>query len=115
MLKWGVGEHDAELGQVVRDGWREFEGVGEAVGVAAGCAATQQHNGTNAAGQQVALNAIDMTQAFGIGKAAYHNGKRLVAATLATAQLAHRLFVGGVASQVKPTQPLDGDDATACQ
>lgn len=45
MLKRGVGEHDAKLGQVVRDGWREFEGVGGAVGVVAGCAATQQHNG----------------------------------------------------------------------
>ena len=61
MLKRGVGEHDAKLGQVVRDGWREFEGVGGAVDVVAGCAATQQHNGTNTAGQQVALNAIDVT------------------------------------------------------
>ena len=97
MLKWGVGEHDAKLGQVVRDGWRELRGVGEVVGVVAGCAATQQHNGTNAAGQQIALNAIDMTQALGVGKAAHHNGKWLVAATLATAQLAYRLFVGGIA------------------
>ena len=39
MLKRGVGEHDAELGQVVRDGWRELGDVGEAVGVVAGRAA----------------------------------------------------------------------------
>lgn len=39
MLKRGVGEHDAELGQVVRDGWCEFEGVEGAVGVVAGRAA----------------------------------------------------------------------------
>lgn len=115
MLKWGVGEHDAELGQVVRDGWRELRVVGGAVGVAAGCAAAQQHNGTNAAGQQVALNAIDMTQALGVGKAAHHNGKRLIAATLATAQLAHRLFVAGIAGKVESAQTLDGDDAAACQ
>ena len=115
MLKRGVGEHDAELGQVVRDGWRELGGVGEAVGVAASCAATQQHNGTNTAGQQVALNAIDMTQALGVGKAAHHNGKWLVAATLATAQLAYRLFVGGIAGQVESAQTLDGDDAAASQ
>ena len=94
MLKRGVGEHDAKLGQVVCDGWRE---LGGAVGVVAGCAATQQHNGTNAAGKQITLNAIDMTQALGVGKAAHHNGKRLVAATLAMAQLVHRLFVGGIA------------------
>ena len=56
-----------------------------------------------------------MTQALGVGKAAHHNGKWLVAATLATAQLAHRLFVGGIAGQVEPTQTLDGDDAAACQ
>ena len=115
MLKRGVGEHDAKLGQVARDGWREFEGVGGAVGVVAGCAATQQHNGTNTAGQQVALNAIDMTQALGVGKAAHHNGERLIAATLATAQLAHRLFVGGIAGQVESAQTLDGDDAAASQ
>jgi len=115
MLKWGVGEHDAELGQVVRDGWREFGDVGGAVGVTAGRAAAQQHDGTNAAGQQIALNAIDMTQALGVGKAAHHNGKRLVAATLATAQLAHRLFVGGIAGQMESSQTLDGDDPAACQ
>ena len=28
MLKRGVGEHDAELGKDVRDGWRECKGVG---------------------------------------------------------------------------------------
>ena len=115
MLKRGVGEHDAELGQVVCDGWRELRGVGEAVSVAAGCAATQQHDGANAAGQQVAFNAIDMTQALGVGKAAHHNGKRLITAALATAHLAHRLFVGGIADQVESAQTLDGDDTAACQ
>lgn len=56
-----------------------------------------------------------MTQALGVGKAAHHNGKWLVAATLATAQLAHRLFVGGIAGQVESAQTLDGDDAAASQ
>ena len=37
-----------------------------------------------------------LTQAPGIGKTAHHDGKRLVAATLATAQLGHRLLVGSV-------------------
>ena len=115
MLKRGVGEHDAELGQVVRDGWRELRGVGGAVGVVAGYAATQQHDGTNAAGKKITLNAIDVTQALGVGKVAHHNGKRLIAATLATAQLAYRLFVGGIAGQVESAQTLDGDDAAASQ
>ena len=56
-----------------------------------------------------------MTQALGVGKAAHHNGERLIAATLATAQLAHRLFVGGIAGQVESAQTLDGDDAAASQ
>ena len=98
----------------MRDGRREREGVGGAAALANSTSA-QQHDGTNAAGQQVAFNAIDMTQALGVGKAAHHNGKRLITATLATAQLGYRLFVGGVAGQVEPTQALDGDDAAACQ
>ena len=53
--------------------------------------------------------------ALGVGKAAHHNGERLIAATLATAQLAHRLFVGGIAGQVESAQTLDGDDAAASQ
>ena len=47
-----------------------------------------------------------MAQAFGIGKAAHHNGKRLVAAALATAQLDHRLLIGGVAGRWNPPSPL---------
>ena len=44
MLKRGVGEHDTELGKVVRDGMREREGVGGAAALASGTSA-QQHNG----------------------------------------------------------------------
>ena len=85
------------------------------MGVVAGCTAVQQHNGTNTASQQVALNTIDMTQTLGVGKTAHHNGKWFVAAAFATAQFAHRLFVGGVACQVESAQALDGDDAAAGQ
>ena len=56
-----------------------------------------------------------MAQAFSIGKAAHHNGKRLVAAAFAAAKLGYHLLVGGVAGQVEPAQSLDGDDAAACQ
>ena len=115
MLKRGVGEHNTELGKVVRDGRREREGVGGAVGVVAGRAAAQQHNGANAAGQQAALGVVDMAQAFSIGKAAHHNGKRLVAAAFAAAKLGYHLLVGGVAGQVEPAQSLDGDDTSVGQ
>lgn len=56
-----------------------------------------------------------MAQAFSIGKAAHHNGKRLVAAALATAQLDHRLLIGGVAGQMESAQALDGDNTAAGQ
>lgn len=56
-----------------------------------------------------------MAQAFSIGKAAHHNGKRLVAAALATAQLDHRLLIGSVAGQMESAQALDGDNTAACQ
>ena len=61
----------------------------------------QQHNGANAAGQQAALNVVDMAQALNVGKVAHHNGKRLVAAAFAAAKLGYRLLVGGVACQVE--------------
>ena len=86
MLKRGVGEHNTELGKVVRDGRREREGVGGAATFANSTSA-QQHNGANAAGQQVTLGVVDMAQAFSIGKAAHHNGKRLVTAAFAAAKL----------------------------
>ena len=48
MLKRGVGEHDAELGKVVRDGWRECKGVG---GISlANSTPAQQHDGADATG-----------------------------------------------------------------
>ena len=59
MLKRRIGEHDAELWKVVRDGRREREGVGGAAALASSTSA-QQHNGANAAGQQAALNVADM-------------------------------------------------------
>ena len=112
MLKRGVGEHNAKLRKVVRDGRRER--VGGAAALANGTSA-QQHDGANAAGQQAALNVVDMAQAFSIGKAAYHNGKRFVAAAFAAAKLGYRLLVGGVACQVKSAQTLDGDDTAVGQ
>ena len=97
----------------MRDGWRECKGVG---GISlANSTPAQQYDGANAAGQQTALDIIDMAQAFSIGKAAYHNGKRLVAAALATAQLDHRLLIGGVAGQMESAQALDGDNTAAGQ
>ena len=95
MLKRRIGEHDAELGQVVRDRWREREGVGGAAALASSTSA-QQHNGADAAGEQIAFSIIDMTQALGISKTTYHDGKWFVAAAFATAQLGHRLLVGSV-------------------
>ena len=115
MLKRRIGEHDAELGQVVRDRWREGEDVGGTAVALANSAPAQQHNGADTASEQIAFSIVDMTQAPGIGKTANHDGKWLVAATLATAQLAHRLFVGSIAGQVESAQALDGDDATAGQ
>ena len=56
-----------------------------------------------------------MTQALGVGKAAHHNGKRLVAAAFAAAKLGYRLLVGGVAGQVEPAQSLYGDDRSVGQ
>ena len=95
MLKRGVGEHNTELGKVVRDGRREREGVG-GIAALANSTSAQQYNGANAAGQQVALNVADMAQAFNVGKAAHHNGKWLVAAAFTAAKLGYRLLVGGV-------------------
>ena len=113
MLKRCIGEHNTELGKVVRDGRREREGVG---GISlANSMPAQQHDGTNAAGQQAALGVVDMAQAFSIGKAAHHNGKRLITATLAAAKLGYRLLVGGVAGQVEPAQSLYGDDRSVGQ
>ena len=96
MLKRRIGEHDAELGQVVRDRWREGEDVGGTAVALANSAPAQQHNGADTAGEKLALSVVDMAQAPGIGKTAHHDGKRLIAATLATAQLGHRLLVGSV-------------------
>ncbi len=62
----------------------------------ANSALAQQHNGADTASEQIAFSIVDMTQAPGIGKTAHHDGKRLIAATLATAQLGHRLLVGSV-------------------
>ena len=96
MLKRRIGEHDAELGQVVRDRWRKGEDVGGTAVALANSALAQQHNGADTASEQIAFSIVDMTQAPGIGKTAHHDGKRLIAATLATAQLGHRLLVGSV-------------------
>ena len=84
MLKRGVGEHDAELGQVVRDGRREREGVGGAAAPANSTPA-QQHDGADTASEQIAFSIVDMTQALGISKTAHHDGKWFVAAAFATA------------------------------
>lgn len=73
----------------------EGEDVGGTAVALANSAPAQQHNGADTASEQIAFSIVDMTQAPGIGKTANHDGKWLVAATLATAQLAHRLFVGG--------------------
>ena len=96
MLKRGVGEHNAKLGQVARDGRCEYEGVGRIAVVPANSPPAQQHNGADTAGQQAALSVVDMAQAPGIGKTAHHDGKRLVAAAFAMAQLGHRLLVGSI-------------------
>ena len=96
MLKRGVGEHNAKLGQVARDGRREREGVGRIAVVPANSPPAQQHDGTDTAGEKLALSVVDMTQALGISKTAYHDGKWFVAAAFATAQLGHRLLVGSV-------------------
>ena len=114
MLKRGVGKHNTEFGKVVCDGQREREGVGGTAALANSTSA-QQHNGTNTAGQQAALNVVDMAQAFSVGKVAYHNGKRFVAAAFAAAKLGYRLLVGGVACQVKSAQTLDSDDTAVGQ
>ena len=95
MLKRGVGEHNTELRKVARDGRREREGVGGAAALANSTSA-QQHNGTDTAGEKLALSVVDMTQALGISKTAYHDGKWFVAAAFATAQFGHRLLVGRV-------------------
>ena len=110
MLKRGIGEHDAEFGQIVRNGRCEFESIGE-ISLASTTPA-QQHDGADTAGQQVALGIIDMAQALGAAKVAHHNSKWFIAPALATAQLGHRLFVGGIASQMESAQALDGNNAT---
>ena len=96
MLKRGVGEHNTELGKVVRDRRCEGEDVGGTAVALANSALAQQHNGADTAGEQIAFSIVDMTQAPGIGKTAHHDGKRLIAAAFATAQLGHRLLVGSV-------------------
>ena len=113
MLKRGIGEHDAELGQIVRNGRRKCESI---EGIShANTTPAQQHDGADAAGQQVALGVVDTAQALGIGKVAHHNGKRLVAAALVTAQLDYCLLVGGVASQMESAQALDGNNAAGLE
>ena len=96
MLKRGVGEHNAKLGQVVRDGRCEYEGVGRIAVALANSAPAQQHNGTDTAGEKLALSVVDMAQAPGIGKTAHHDGKWFVTAAFAMAQLGHRLLVGSI-------------------
>ena len=96
MLKRRIGEHNAKLGQVARDGRCEYEGVGRIAVVPANSPPAQQHDWADTASEQIAFSIVDMTQAPGIGKTAHHDGKRLIAATLATAQLSHRLLVGSV-------------------
>ena len=96
MLKRCIGEHNAKLGQVARDGRCEYEGVGRIAVVPANSPPAQQHDWADTASEKLALSIVDMTQAPGIGKTAHHDGKRLIAATLATAQLGHRLLVGSV-------------------
>ena len=110
MLKRCIGEHDAEFGQIVRNGRCEFESIGE-ISLASTTPA-QQHDGADAAGQQVALGIIDMAQTLSIGKAAHHNGKWFIAPALATTQLNHSLLIGGVACQMESAQALDGNNAT---
>ena len=73
MLKRRIGEHDAELRKVARDGRREREGVGGTAVALVNSAPAQQHNGADAAGEQIAFSIVDMT-----------------------AQLGHRLLVGSV-------------------
>lgn len=63
MLKRRIGEHDAELGQVVRDRWREGEDVGGTAVALASSALAQQHNGADTAGEKLALSVVDMAQA----------------------------------------------------
>ena len=96
MLKRGVGEHNAKLGKVVRDGRCEYEGVGRIAVVPANSTPAQQHDGADTASEQIAFSIVDMTQALGIGKTAHHDGKWFVAAAFATAQLGYRLLVGSV-------------------
>ena len=96
MLKRGVGEHNAKLGQVARDGRCEYEGVGRIAVVPANSPPAQQHDGADTASEQIAFSIVDMTQALGISKTTYHDGKWFVAAAFATAQLGHRLLVGSV-------------------
>ena len=71
MLKRGVGEHNAKLGQVARDGRCEYEGVGRIAVVPANSPPAQQHDGADTAGEQIAFSIVDMAQAPGIGKTAY--------------------------------------------
>ena len=85
MLKRGVGEHNAKLGQVVRDGRCEHEGVGRIAAAPANSTSAQQHNGADTASEQIAFSIVDMTQEPGIGKTAHHDGKWFVAAAFATA------------------------------
>ena len=96
MLKRGVGEHNTELGKVVRDRRCEGEDVGGTAVALANSTSAQQHNGADTAGEKLALSVVDMAQAPSVGKTAHHDGKWFVAAAFATAQLGHRLLVGSV-------------------
>ena len=61
--------------------------------------------------EQLALGAINMAERLGSRKVAHHDGKRLVAAALAAAQLRNGALVGCVAREMEASEPLDGNDA----
>ena len=58
MLKRSIGEHDAEFGQVMRDGRCECESIGGTS--LANTTPAQQYDGADTTGQQVTLGVVDM-------------------------------------------------------
>ena len=70
-------------------------------------ASRDQDDGPFDRGQQLALGIGETGGCFGVGQGTDHDGERFLIASFAAAQFGDRLFIGGIARQVKAAQALD--------
>ncbi len=100
VLHGGVGQHDAQLGQVVSQTGRE-RGAG---------ALLQQHDGALRAFEHRAFRIVHLADTAHVLHRVRHDGERLALAALARTQRGHGFRVVRVAHQMEAAQALDGQD-----